>query len=266
LASVESISLSPQSSPPKDSLRIPPFWRWNGPALAFVGLVILGIIVLPPTVRESPLAWWIVHSALAPQRLLPLFGLGVALGTINARTFAVALMLFVVGICFGFLAQDRMLTALAAVPNAPTNLFITGPIASLAIGLALISSARARPIVLPPTAFVVGAMLALAIVATDPSLHDPTDSIAGTLIGLWIVGSISLTVCAFRCAWFDIFARILGSWLIAIAALYGSAALLPRHELSISPDLTPPSDRSSPFPDIDRDGPAPSDALDLRQR
>lgn len=85
-------------------------------------------------------------------------------------------------------------------------------------------------------------MLALAIVVTDPSLNDSTNSRAGVPIGVWIVGAVSLSLRAFRRGWFDIAGRIAGSWLIAIGLLYGGVALLP--------------ERTNPVPSLPRQAPA----------
>jgi hypothetical protein len=232
--------------------------RWIGPTLAVFGMVILTVIVLRPAASESPLTWWIVNNALMLERLLPLIGLGVALAIVSARAFIAALLLFLVGICFGFVAQHGLLSITATIPQAAMHLFFTGPIASVAVGLALISGARWRPIVLPVAALVAGTMLALAIVATDPSLHDRTNTFVGILIGLWIVVSVSLTIGAFRRTWFSIFARILGSWLIAIGLLYGSAALLPvQSPPQDLPGPALPPEFDKPFPDIDQDSHGP---------
>jgi hypothetical protein len=242
-------------------MRMAALRRWSGPTLAIFGLVILGVIVLRPAAPESPLTWWIINSALALERVLPLIGLGVALAIVSARAFIAALLSFLIGICFGFIAQNWLLAITAKMPQAAMHLFLTGPIASVAVGLALISGARPLPIVLPVAALVAGTMLALAIVVTDPSLHDTTNAFVGILIGLWIIASVSLTIGAFRRAWFSIFARILGSWLIAIGMLYGSAALLPVHAPPQDlPESALPPEFDKSFPDIDQNGPEPNSA------
>jgi hypothetical protein len=211
--------------------------KWSGPALAALGLIAIAAIVL--LARESPFARWIFTHALAPERVLPLVGLGAACGLVGARVFGAGLLLFGLGIVGGFVAQDWLLGTLYAVLRGPTHLFLTGPISCLAIGLALVFGARLLPWLLPMAAMVAGAMLAIAIFLTDPSLHDPAYTWTPVLAAFWIVAAASLTLRAFWRGWFPIFGRILGSWLVAIGLLYGGASLMPR----IKPP-PPPTDTS----------------------
>ena len=106
-------------------------------------------------------------------------------------------------------------------------MFFTGPISYLAAGAALVAGARWREWLAPAAALIVGAMLALTIKLTDPSLHEPAYTWTPVLIALWIVAAVTLTLRAFRRGWFTIFGRILGSWLLAIGLLYGGASLVP---------------------------------------
>jgi len=239
--------LAPLSFPPEPAR----LYRFGGPALAALGVAAIALIVLPPAAAESPLAWWIVNSALTPERLLPLLGLGVALALTGPRIALAALLLFCIGIVFGFVAHKELLEPLTKMPQAATHHFLTGPIASIAVGLALIPPARWRAAVLPLLAFIAGCMLALAIVVTDPSLDDPTNRIAGVTIGLWVVVVVMLTLRAFHRPWFAVFSRILGSWLIAIGLLYGGVALMPRK----APPPPPPIPDLNPLPDFDRSRP-----------
>ena len=210
-----------------------------------LGAAIVGVIVLRPAATESPLAWWILHSALTPERVLPLIGIGIALGLAGTRTYAAGALLFGLGIAAGFTLYKPILDPLWALPHATESKFMTGPIASVVAGLVLVSGRRLRTWLLLPATGVVGLMLALAIVVTDPSLNDPTNSRAGVLIALWIVGAVSLSLRAFRYGWFDIAGRIAGSWLIAIGLLYGGVALLPKPPIPV-PSLTLPSPKFAP--------------------
>jgi hypothetical protein len=199
--------------------------QWSGPALAALGLVAIAVIAL--RARQSPFAGWILTAVLAPERVLPLIGLGAACGLVSARIFGAALQLFVFGIAVGNVYQNSLLWVLYNVPNGPTHLFLTGPISCLTIGLALVPGARLLPWLLPVGAIIVGAMLSLAIMLTDPSLHDPAFTWTPLLAAFWIVAAVGLTLHAFWRGWFGIFGRILGSWLVAIGLLYGGASLLP---------------------------------------
>jgi hypothetical protein len=212
---------------------------WGGPALAAIGAVVLAAVEFLPATAQSTLAWWIATSALAPVRVLPLLGLGVALALVDLYLCAVSLVLFGCGIIAGFITQDRFVAALAAVPQAASHDFLTGPVSCLAVGLALAAGARLRRGLLPVAAAIAGAMLVFAIHVTDPSLHDWRFPLAGIAIALWIVVAITFMVRAFRRDWFTIPGRILGSWLIAVGLLYGGASLVPRRNLPTSPAATP---------------------------
>ncbi len=201
---------------------------WSGPALAAIGAIVLAAIEFLPATAQSTLAWWIATSALAPVRVLPLLGLGVALALVDIYLCVVSLLLFACGIAAGLVTQDHFVTALAALPQAASHDFLTGPISCLAVGLALATGARLRRGLLPFAALIAGAMLVFANRVSDPSLHDWRFPLAGIAIALWIVGSVMLTLRAFRRDWFTIPGRILGSWLIAIGLLYGGATLMPR--------------------------------------
>ncbi len=127
----------------------------------------------------------------------------------------------------GFAMQGWFISTIYTIVEGPTHLFLTGPISCLVIGLALVPRARLLAWLLPGAAIVQGAMLALAVFLTDPSLHDPLFVWTPLLAAFWIAGAVALTLQAFRRRWFAIFGRILGSWLVAVGLLYGGAALLP---------------------------------------
>jgi hypothetical protein len=192
--------------------------------LALVGAVALAIVLLRGA--SSPLAWWIANSALRPERILPLVGLGVALGLVRPLPCAAGVVAIIAGIGLGFAFYEPLLAPLWALPKPAESNFLTGPATALATGVALIAPRRMRGSILPPCALLAGMAAALAIVVTDPSIRDPSNRIAGVVIALWLIAAVALNVRDFRQPWFDIAGRILGSWLIAIALLYGGAALL----------------------------------------
>ena len=217
-----------------------PGGRGPGVALSLPYSVSIGVAAaLLPSMGQSALAWWILNSGLAPVRLLPLLGLGVGLGLAGRWSSITVALIFSIGVTGGFLAQDLVVSTMAAVPHAVSNEFPAGPISCLAVGLALAPGARLRKWILPVAAAVAGAMLALAIKVTDPSLHDPTISVVGVLFAVWIVASVSLTLRAFRREWFVVAGRILGSWLIAIGLLYGGVSLVPKRGLPVPPSAGP---------------------------
>ena len=185
--------------------------------------------------------------------MLPLIGLGAAFGLLAGRAIIAALLLFGIGVVIGLVAEDRLLWALDSVPRAATDLFMTGPISYLAAGAALVVSKKWRSIVALAAAIIVGAMQALIIKLTDPSLHEPVFTWTPVLIAVWMVVSVSLSLRAFRREWFIVAGRILGSWLIAIGLLYGGVSLVPKRGLLVPPStgLVEPPD-STPLPGDDR--------------
>ena len=218
--------MSQRSSPPDARAGVlAATQKWSGPALLALGLLAIAAIAL--LARESLFARWILNDVFAPERVLPLIGLGAAGGLVGAPAAGAMLVLFGLGIAAGSVGQDWLLWVLYNVPEGPTHLFLAGPISYLVIGLALVPGMRLLPWLLPIAAIVAGAMLSLAIMLTDPSLHDPAFTWTPVLAAFWIVAAMSLTLHAFRRGWFAIFGRILGSWLIAIGLLYGGAALAP---------------------------------------
>jgi hypothetical protein len=252
--------LFPRSSPSEARARVRAIARkWSGPVLAALGLLVIAAMAL--LADRSPLARWILTETLAPARVLPLIGLGAACALAGTQTCAAALLLLGLGIIGGFVAQDWLLWILYDVPQAPTHLFLTGPISYLAVGAALVPGARLRPWLLPISAIVAGAMLALVIMLTDPSLREPVYSWLPALVAFWLVAAVALTLRAFQRGWFPIFGRILGSWLLAIGLLYGAASLLPRREPP--PPAMPLPDSSKSAPGADR--PIPNGADRLRR-
>lgn len=220
---------SPPPEPAFDALAAA--MKWGAPALTALGLLAAAAIALTPAAGRSTLMWWILSSALAPERVLPLAGLGVALALVDRRYSLGALALFGGGIAIGFFSKDWLLSALEAIPRATSHHFLTGPISSVTVGVALVLPvARVRSWLLLITAAIAGSMLAIAIEVSDPSLHDVAIPLAGVAIGFWIVVAITLTVRAFWRSWFPIPARILGSWLVAIGLLYGGASLIPKQK------------------------------------
>jgi hypothetical protein len=207
--------------------------RWSGPALAALGIAAMATTGL--TAMRSPFAGWLLLHTLAPERMLPLIGLGLACGLVGGRVFAVTLVLFGLGIAGGFAAENWLLATIYDLAGGPTHLFMTEPIASIAIGLALIPGAWLLPWLLPAAAIIVGAMLALAVFLADPSMHDPLFIWTPLLAAVWVVAALALTINAFRQRWVMIFARIYGSWLVTIGLLFGGTSL----ELNFKPPPPP---------------------------
>lgn len=233
--------MSPPSSSPERGPPLPiPALRYAGPVLAVLAALAVAALAWFPAARDSPLGWWVLTNALAPERVLPLVGFGVALGLARTPIAATGILAFSLGIAGGFLSPGPILAPLASIPRAEAHLFLSGPISCVAVGAALVLGARLRWILLPLAGAIAGAMMAIAITLTDPSLHDPIVRTAGVLAAFWVIAAVSLALRAFRRDWFAIAGRIVGSWLIAIGLLYGAASLAPRPTPSLPPAVMPP--------------------------
>jgi hypothetical protein len=232
--------------------------KWSGPILIVLGALCVAIIAALDLRSRSTLTQWVLTSALRIERVLPLIALGAAFSMINWRQFLYAACFFILGMVLGSQMQGWFMSVIVAVPRAPEHTFMTGPISCLATGLLLLFPDRLRPMIAVPVATVAGAMLVIAIKATDPSWHKATICCVGILAGCWIVAAVSLTAKAFYQQWFPIAGRILGSWLLAIGCLYGSASFVARPALPPAPpreDQAPPADFDRLFPDFDRPHP-----------
>ncbi len=216
--------------------------RWSGPAIAALGLIVIGATAA--TAGRSPLARWTVIETLAPANVLPLVALGAAVALISARGMVVAFGFFVLGMGSGLFAEDALLRLLDKIPGSATHLFLTGPMSYLSAGAALVVSTRWRTFVAPPAAAVSGAMVGLTIMISDPSSHDPAYTWTPVLIALWTVLAVALCLRGFWREWFLVFGRILGSWMLAIGLLYGGASLIPQKAPPLPPAATPPTSAS----------------------
>ena len=177
--------------------------------------------------RATPFGAWLLYDVLAPQRTLPVVALGVAFGLARGPALVAACALLGLGLIAGFTGEYWLLWLLDKIPGAATHFFLTGPICYLATGLALIAGVRLRVVLLPAAAAIVGAMLAILIRITDPSLHEPVFTGVPILIVLWIVAAFACLVRTFWRDRFPVFGRILGSWMLAIGLLYGGVSVVP---------------------------------------
>ena len=218
--------------------------HWLGPALLAIGLGCITALWLEPPDDRSPFVWWILTNASAFQRILPLIGLGVLLALVDLRASIAGFLLFAVGIALGYALVDAIVLALERLPSGPArHHFLTAPVLSIAVGVALAVPARFRILIFPFAVLLAGVPLAVAIWMTNPQFHDPIMAGAGIAFAFWIVAAVCLTVRTFRQPWFDVAGRILGSWLITIGLLYGGASLTPPRRL-----VSPPGQFQGPRP------------------
>jgi hypothetical protein len=203
-------------------------WKWCGPALIAFGLIALAVLLVPGATRGNLLAEWIAQEMLAPARILPLIGVGIALVVARGPTRLATAALGVAGIAIGFWLYKALLDPLWIIPRAVESRFLTAPVLDLATGLALVVGGRWRAWLLSPLMFLAGAALALGIVVTDPSIQGSIFAITGLVISLWILASAALCARNVHTSWLEIGGRIFGAWLIAIGLLYGGWAFVQR--------------------------------------
>ncbi|MCQ8782918.1 hypothetical protein [Mangrovibrevibacter kandeliae] len=198
----------------------------------------LPLVFLNPERLSTPF-WWLRHSAVQPSFLLPLIGCGLASRRLRALPLLAAACLFAAGLTaglFGGTAWDRVF---AGIPAAFEQRFYSAPIATIAIGAALVAPGRIRPLVLPPASFCVGAAIGLCVMLTNPTLGIRLVPITGILFSLWLIAGVTLSVRGMDARWPDVAIRIFGSWMIAIGVLYGGASLFKKPtRLELAPPTT----------------------------
>jgi hypothetical protein len=218
--------------------------RWMGPALGTAGIAALGLITVQPLGSRDLVSWWILQRALSVENAIPLIGLGAAMALVGPFRAVLAAAMFVIGTVVGFRFHHSFIAFMAFAPNAADHLFLTVPVSLLFAGLPLIAPRVLKGWLVFPAAFAIGAMLAIIIGLTDPTLNGWKVSVVGVGLALWLVTTVALTIGAFYQTWFPIGFRIVGSWLLAIGLLYGGTSLVVRPPLPSLPEdnfaLPPP--------------------------
>jgi len=234
--------------------------------LGLAGVATVAVLATRTPQAQGLLGRWILSSPLTAERVAPLVGLGIALALLPRAVAVIGMAAFATGMAGGVVLREPLMALLIDVPGAPTHLFYAFAISCLVSGLTLLVPRGLRSWLAPVASLTTGAMAGLATKLTDPSLNDPAFVLTGAAIGVWVVAVICLTVRAVRRPWFEIPARILGSWLIAIGLLFAGAGLLPGTvrepppaDRPESPDPAPMPSPGDPFaeesfPDLDAPG------------
>lgn len=209
--------------------------------MAVAGVAMIG--VLATSSERTQTTWWILNSALSPERVLPLVGLGLATALVSVRLGVLTLVALLLGEVVGALLYDRFLGVMAGVRGATTHAFLTAPFSMLIIGVVLVVSGRFRTWTIPAAALLIGALLAVVTKLTDPTLNDLRIPLSGTIIALWIIVAVGLIGRIFPPAWYTIGVRILGSWLVAIGLLLGGTAIATKPPTAMpQPSAAAPAD------------------------
>lgn len=219
--------------------------------LVFAGAIAIAASALRTWMAQGTLEHWLLLTTFTAERLLPLVGAGLLLGQMSARRWPVAAAFLVAGIATGLPWHDELMQILAPLPAAPTHFFLVGPLACLLSGALLVLPLRWRfwpSLVLLP---VLGASLALAVDFSDPSFHDRTYLPWALVTTVWVLLAAGLIAALFTAPWSIIATRVLGSWLLAIGALYGGAYMASKQTELVPPPFVAPPVASGSFPGFD---------------
>ncbi|MBP1853557.1 hypothetical protein [Rhizobium halophytocola] len=234
--------------------------------LIAAGLAGIGMSALPVLQFGGTYADWPLSSVVNPQQLLTLAGLGLLIGQMGMtadgqvpalrrasvsapRLRWIGCAVLLVGLGLGLAWREPILRLLAPIPGAEVTGFLTGPIAGLLTGLALVLPAgwRARlslTLILPAAA-----LLALATALSDPTLHAANYMRWALATELWIIAVFALVATLVRHRAAITGGRILASWMIAISLLYGGVEVAVRKTAIAVP--YPPVSDSGAYPGFD---------------
>jgi hypothetical protein len=191
------------------------------------------VFFLLPGLSDGTSAYAAIASV---EFLLPLLGIGVLLGQLPRRTAVAGLFGLLFGCLLGFWYRETLYGLLAPVQGAASHLFLAGPIACVIIGMVLVLPPVLRPWLSLPALACAGAALAVATRLADPTLFASHYGLSAPLLQAALIFAVTLPVSTTRAPGAIIAARILGSWMLAVALLYGGAYLAARDT-----GLTPPS-------------------------
>lgn len=194
------------------------------------------VFVLLPGLKTGTSAF---TGILTVELLLPLVGIAVILGQLPRRALPLALIVLFAAAAAGLVFRETIYRLVAPVPNAAAHLFLAGPVAGLAIGAGLVLPPGTRRWIVLPLLALAGAALAIATRLSDPALFAPAYFEAALGLQALILLAIAWPVASFAHPVLHTASRILGSWMIAVALLYGGAFVAAR-ETSLTPPPFPP--------------------------
>jgi GNAT superfamily N-acetyltransferase len=209
----------------------------------FLSLIVLAVTLLAggflllPGVQEGASAFAAIISV---ELMLPLIGIAAVLGQLPRGQRLWTVLALVLGAGAGLQFRETLYSLMAQVPGAAAHLFLTGPIACALTGFVLILPPKRRnwiaPVLLAPTA----AAIAIATRLGDPAVFAQHYLASAFALQACVVGTVAWPAAKFANPALHTAARILGSWMLAVALLYGGAFVAGKEA-----GLTPP-----PFPPI----------------
>ena len=201
-----------------------------------VAALLAGGLLLVPGVQDGTSAF---TAILTVELLLPLVGIAVVLGQLTRKHRLWTVLVLVLGVGAGLQFREMLYALMAPVPGAAPHLFLTGPIACALTGLVLILPPARRIWIAQLLLPVAAAAIAIAIRLGDPALFAPHYLTSAFALQACILIAIAWPVAGFPHPVLDTASRILGSWMLAVALLYGGAYVAGR-ETGVTPPPFPP--------------------------
>lgn len=222
-------------------------WRLLPSALLALGAAFLILDALSTLSGGLGLRHWAPAAAASAERLLPLAALGVLFAQLPPATRIPAILLFGFGALSGIAARDVFYLLMASVPGAAAHAFLTGPIAAVSTGLVLVLPQRWRSLpallLIGPT----GAVAAIGILLADPTLHTADYAPVAFVGAVWLMLGAGFAVRLVDRPWLSVASRVLGSWLIAIGLLFGTAQIAQKQTALVPPPFAEaPADGDNP--------------------
>jgi hypothetical protein len=190
--------------------------------------------------------------------VLAMLGLSVAIGMAERRSEVLAMAFAFLGIVAPMLLFfDPIFHAILQSPLGH-ELFLIAPIAVMLAGVVLWLPSSLRRLVAPIAAVVVGFSLSLFIGLDDFGIGIREFAFSAVIGALWILLVPGLMLRPFRGAWLTIPARIIGSWLMAIAVIVTVSLYVPLAPDAppLAPPLAPLADPTQPDGGMSLDAPA----------
>jgi hypothetical protein len=163
-------------------------------------------------------------------QVLPLIGLGIGFRLLHRGQAALALSLFAIGLIAGFFAEHAIISSWSAdwsTSRFATSIALLGPFSCITSAAVSLAWGRIRLYLAVLASPVLGAATGCAIALTNPSDGWQYPVSAG-FAALWLTIAPKGILAPFEARWLLVGGRIFASWLVAIALLLGSSALLPR--------------------------------------
>ncbi len=222
-------------------MRTAPAWLWPS-ATVITGLALFSTFLADPGARglyEMGVAYLLTSYG----QILPLVGFGIALASLRRTQTSLALVLFSICVPAGLLAEHWLISDWligSSTEQLLTLIALVAPICCVLPAAALLSSGAIRTLIVMIAAPLLGAAIGFAIAFGNPSDRWQFPAGAG-VAALWLTAAPRGILASFKAPWLRIGGRIFASWLLAIALLLGSSALLGQRTQLASPPVPAPT-------------------------